>query len=181
MIGKPSYFFDKSKDSYRDWPNGDSPVLGGQLRGVSEEWESDHGDRWRYGQRCHVVENKSDDAWNSESGPLDHSRSFQTRLFLSYDFAHLSRWLNANAKGDFPHIFRKTMTPNKSPKIFGVFRNRTQVLSATSWLCKPIDPQPWPYNKVDSELGSGCGSVSKAVASDTGDPRFDSRHRHNFV
>ena len=28
--------------------------------------------------------------------------------------------------------------------------------------------------------GSGCGSVGREVASDTRDPRFESRHRQNF-
>ena len=32
-----------------------------------------------------------------------------------------------------------------------------------------------------SELGSGCGSVGRAVASDTKDPRFKSRHPQNFI
>ena len=30
-------------------------------------------------------------------------------------------------------------------------------------------------------LRSGCGSVSRAVTSDTRDPRFKSRHRQNFI
>ena len=29
--------------------------------------------------------------------------------------------------------------------------------------------------------GSGCGSVGRAVAFDTRGPRFDSRHRQNFI
>ena len=29
--------------------------------------------------------------------------------------------------------------------------------------------------------GSGCGSVGRAVASDTRDPRFESRHRQTFI
>ena len=33
----------------------------------------------------------------------------------------------------------------------------------------------------DTSSGSGCGSVGRAVASNTGDPRFESRHRRNFV
>ena len=30
-------------------------------------------------------------------------------------------------------------------------------------------------------LGSGCGTVGQAVASDTKDPRFESRQQHNFI
>ena len=30
-------------------------------------------------------------------------------------------------------------------------------------------------------LGSGCGSVGRAVASDTRDPRFEFRHQQNFI
>ena len=30
-------------------------------------------------------------------------------------------------------------------------------------------------------LGSGCGSVGRAVAFDTRGPRFDSSHRQNFI
>ena len=30
-------------------------------------------------------------------------------------------------------------------------------------------------------MGSGCGSVGWAVASDTRDPQFESRHRQNFI
>ena len=30
-------------------------------------------------------------------------------------------------------------------------------------------------------MGSGCGSVGRAVALDTRGPRFDSRHRQNFI
>ena len=29
--------------------------------------------------------------------------------------------------------------------------------------------------------GSGCGSVGRAVASNTRDPRFESRHRQSFI
>ena len=29
--------------------------------------------------------------------------------------------------------------------------------------------------------GSGCGSVGRAVASDTRDPPFESRHQHNYI
>ena len=31
------------------------------------------------------------------------------------------------------------------------------------------------------DMGSGCGSVGRAVDSDTRDPRFDSSHRQNFI
>ena len=30
-------------------------------------------------------------------------------------------------------------------------------------------------------MGSGCGSVGRAVAFDTRGPRFDSSHRQNFI
>ena len=30
-------------------------------------------------------------------------------------------------------------------------------------------------------MGSGCGSVGRAVDSDTRDPRFDSSHRQKFI
>ena len=36
-------------------------------------------------------------------------------------------------------------------------------------------------NKDMLMLGSGCGSVGRAVASDTRDPWFESRHRQNFI
>ena len=37
------------------------------------------------------------------------------------------------------------------------------------------------YNLQELLLGgSGCGSVGKAVASDTRGPRFESRHRQSF-
>ena len=35
--------------------------------------------------------------------------------------------------------------------------------------------------KLKQDLGSGCGSVGRAVASDTIDPRFESRHRQNLI
>ena len=36
--------------------------------------------------------------------------------------------------------------------------------------------------KVKNEAkGSGCGSVGRAVASDTRDPRFESIHRQKFI
>ena len=31
------------------------------------------------------------------------------------------------------------------------------------------------------EVGSGCGSVGRAVASNTRDPRFESQHGQNFI
>ena len=31
------------------------------------------------------------------------------------------------------------------------------------------------------ELGSGCGSVGRAIASDTRGPQFESRHRRIFI
>ena len=34
---------------------------------------------------------------------------------------------------------------------------------------------------VEDNLGSGGGSVGRAVASDTRDPRFESRHQPNFI
>ena len=36
-------------------------------------------------------------------------------------------------------------------------------------------------NKLDIEVGSGAGSVSRAVASDTRDPQFKSQHQQNFI
>ena len=35
-------------------------------------------------------------------------------------------------------------------------------------------------NKISKLKGSGCGSVSRAVASDSRGPRFESRHRQKF-
>ena len=35
--------------------------------------------------------------------------------------------------------------------------------------------------KFDIFWGSGCGSVGRAVASDTRDPQFETRHRQNFI
>ena len=32
-------------------------------------------------------------------------------------------------------------------------------------------------NNIEKQLGSGCGSVGRAVASDTRDPRFESSHQ----
>ena len=60
------------------------------------------------------------------------------------------------------------------------------------WQNKLIDSSPFPsfYThqlpllSVGSEvncMGSGCGSVGRAVASITRDPRFESRHRHNCI
>ena len=37
-----------------------------------------------------------------------------------------------------------------------------------------------PTNKMSITVGSGCGSVGRAVASDTRDPRFQSSHQQNF-
>ena len=34
---------------------------------------------------------------------------------------------------------------------------------------------------ISLTFGSGCGSVCRAVASDTRDPRFESRQRQNFI
>ena len=36
-------------------------------------------------------------------------------------------------------------------------------------------------SKNASLWGSGCGSVGRAVTSDTRDPRFESRHWQNFI
>ena len=36
------------------------------------------------------------------------------------------------------------------------------------------------YSAVKTYLGSGCGAVGRAVASDTRDPRFESSHRQNL-
>ena len=36
-------------------------------------------------------------------------------------------------------------------------------------------------NKQAKISGSGCGSVGRAVASDSRDPWFESRHRQNFI
>ena len=35
--------------------------------------------------------------------------------------------------------------------------------------------------KFDIFGGSGCGSVGRAVASDTRDPQFETRHPQNFI
>ena len=35
--------------------------------------------------------------------------------------------------------------------------------------------------KMDRQLGSGCGSVGRAVASDTRDPRFESSHWQKII
>ena len=37
------------------------------------------------------------------------------------------------------------------------------------------------FNEVSPSKGSGCGSVGWAVASDTRDPRFKSRHQQSFI
>ena len=37
------------------------------------------------------------------------------------------------------------------------------------------------WRSKEREQGSGCGSVGRAVASDTRDPRFKSSHRQNFI
>ena len=34
---------------------------------------------------------------------------------------------------------------------------------------------------LSNKVGSGCGSVGRAVASDTRGPQFESRHRQNFT
>ena len=36
-------------------------------------------------------------------------------------------------------------------------------------------------NKQAKISGSGCGSVGREVASDTRDPRLESRHQQNFI
>ena len=41
---------------------------------------------------------------------------------------------------------------------------------------------PWEYfDKETPLLGSGCGSVGSAVASNTRGPQFDSSHRQTFI
>ena len=42
--------------------------------------------------------------------------------------------------------------------------------------------QLWFYKPSNYRLsGSGCGSVGRAVASDTRGPRFESNHRQKFI
>ena len=36
-------------------------------------------------------------------------------------------------------------------------------------------------SKVEISQGSGCGSVGRAVASNTREPRFEPHHRQNFI
>ena len=38
-----------------------------------------------------------------------------------------------------------------------------------------------PNKMPIAALGSGCGSVGRAVASDTRGPRFESSHRQKFI
>ena len=42
----------------------------------------------------------------------------------------------------------------------------------------PAVEKVWGDNVA--KLGCGCGSVGKAVASDTRDPQLESSHRHKF-
>ena len=51
----------------------------------------------------------------------------------------------------------------------------------SSQLCLAIK---WDHSirlKIDDAMGSGCGSVGRAVAFDTRGPRFNSSHRQNFI
>ena len=43
-----------------------------------------------------------------------------------------------------------------------------------------IGQSRWVGIKLEG-LGSGCGTVGSAVASDTRNPRFESRHRHKLI
>ena len=47
-------------------------------------------------------------------------------------------------------------------------------------VCKVVLILSLPY-KNNLSWGSGCGSVGRAVASDTKDPQFKSRHRQTFT
>ena len=59
--------------------------------------------------------------------------------------------------------------------------------TAGHWSKKSIRQFYWPMRNLFSDCkhqfrqivwGRGCGAVGRAVASDTRDPQFDSRHRH---
>ena len=60
---------------------------------------------------------------------------------------------------------------------FNEWRNQKSV-DSVGWV------EEWVRNYYINKLkdrGSGCGSVVRAVASDTSDPRFKSKHRQNFI
>ena len=44
-----------------------------------------------------------------------------------------------------------------------------------------IIPKSYTIKKTKTIIGSGCGSVGRAVASDTRDPQYKSRHRQNII
>ena len=50
-----------------------------------------------------------------------------------------------------------------------------------SGIDSPISNKVKKLIQITSTLGSGCGSVGRAVASDTRCSRFESRHRQIFI
>ena len=48
-------------------------------------------------------------------------------------------------------------------------------------LCIALETWFGRYVNILLNLGSGCGSVGRAVAYDTRDLQFKSRHRQNFI
>ena len=44
-----------------------------------------------------------------------------------------------------------------------------------------IIPKSYTIKETKIIIGSGCGSVGRAVASDTRDPQYKSRHRQNII
>ena len=69
------------------------------------------------------------------------------------------------------------------------FMNRERIVSRfgrTMAKASPVSKTGiWKLRKLENKeacvWGSGCGSVGRAVASDTRDPRFKSRHRQNLI
>ena len=68
----------------------------------------------------------------------------------------------------------------KNPLLWFLFRRFPSFCVPNEWpltglllLCKWTSKPCW--------TGSGCGSVGRAITSDTRDPRFESRHQQNFI
>ena len=47
-------------------------------------------------------------------------------------------------------------------------------------MCQAVEAD-FGAEKVCQKLGSGCGTVGRAVASDLRGPQFESNHRQNFI
>ena len=110
-------------------------------------------------------------------------------------------WSAIDPLSRYLHYLLSDWTPSSDPTLFEVIKE-VQLNSLADWtdertretiLIKYFRPMPdlgGRYYKnlwvetllmLDDILGSGGGSVSRAVASDTRDPRFESQDRQNFI